>query len=277
MIRFRSAAWLLVLVACSTDTPSAPVVSDAPATPSSVAETASIIEHSGPEVLVPERAARPAQPPMAPRYSVPLVADHCVDRDLPAPPVADPILTVLDRSYALAADDVPPDLVPASTAGLEGASGTKLVRQVVADDLGRLHAAWRAAGLTIDVESAYRSSADQAATFEDWVARIGFEGALVRTARPGHSEHQLGTAIDVTSPGWSGRFGDWAVESAEGAWMAEHAWEHGFVMSYPAGGQDDTCYGYEPWHYRWIGRDAAADQRASGLTLRRFLEPYVGR
>ena len=212
---------------------------------------------------------------MSARYATSLVTDHCVDRDLPAAPVADPAMTVLDRSYALSPDDVPPDLVQASMAGLDGAAGTKLVRQTVVADLRDMHAAWQAAGLTIVVESAYRSFEDQAATFDEWAARIGHEGALVRSARPGHSEHQLGTAIDVTSPGWSGRFGDWAVESVEGAWMAEHAWEYGFVMSYPADGQEDTCYGYEPWHYRWIGREAAADHRRSGLALRRFLGRYV--
>ncbi|MBA2632046.1 MAG: M15 family metallopeptidase, partial [Chloroflexi bacterium] len=231
---------------------------------------------SGPEQLVAGLGTRPAQPTIVPRYSVALVADHCVDRDLPAPPVVEPVLAVLDRTYALAADDVPSDLVEAATAGLDGASGLKLVREVVAEDLGEMHAAWRSAGMMIVVESAYRSHAEQAATFAGWAARIGKAGALLRTARPGHSEHQLGTAIDVTSPGWSGRFGDWAVDSAEGAWIAAHAWEYGFVMSYPADSQDETCYGYEPWHYRWIGREAAADQRATGLPLRRFLERYVG-
>ena len=212
---------------------------------------------------------------MSARFSTPLVADHCVDRDLAAPPVADPARAVLDRSYALASDDVPPDLVEAFTAGLDGASGTRLVRDVVIADLGAMRAAWQAAGLTIVVESAYRAYEDQAATFDAWAASIGHEAALLRAARPGHSEHQLGTAIDVTSPGWTGRFGDWAVEAAEGAWMAAHAWEYGFVMSYPAGGQDDSCYGYEPWQYRWIGREAAAEQRRSGLVLRRFLERYL--
>jgi D-alanyl-D-alanine carboxypeptidase len=212
---------------------------------------------------------------MSARYSTPLVADHCVDRDLAAPPVADPARAVLDRSYALAPDDVPPDLVESSAAGLDGASGTRLVRDVVIADLGAMRAAWQAAGLTIVVESAYRSYEDQAATFDAWAASIGQDAALLRAARPGHSEHQLGTAIDVTSPGWRGRFGDWAIEAAEGAWMAAHAWEYGFVMSYPAGGQDDSCYGYEPWHYRWIGREAAAEHRRSGLVLRRFLERYL--
>jgi D-alanyl-D-alanine carboxypeptidase len=220
--------------------------------------------------------ARPAEPPIPVRYDAALLADHCVDRDVPAPPSTDVALTVLDRSYALAAGYAPSDLVPASSAGLTGSSGTKLVRSVIVGDLAAMAAAWREAGLSVIVESAYRSYANQAATFESWVARLGYAGALVRSARAGHSEHQLGTAIDVTSPGWSGRFGDWAVESPEGAWMAENGWRYGFVMSYPAGSQDETCFGYEPWHYRWIGREAAAEHRSSGLPLRQFLERHVG-
>jgi D-alanyl-D-alanine carboxypeptidase len=277
MTRSGSVGLLLVLVvqtaACSSGGPAVPAADVPSATSGAIASPVSV--GAGPELLIPAPATRPAQPPISARYSTPLAADHCVDRDLAAPPVADPALAVLDRSYALAPDDVPPDLVEASAAGLDGASGTRLVRDVVVADLGAMRAAWQAAGLTLIVESAYRSYQDQAATFDGWAARIGHDEALLRAARPGHSEHQLGTAIDVTSPGWSGRFGDWAVEAIEGAWMAAHAWEYGFVMSYPAGGQDDSCYGYEPWHYRWIGREAAAEHRRSGLVLRRFLERYL--
>jgi D-alanyl-D-alanine carboxypeptidase len=46
-------------------------------------------------------------------------------------------------------------------------------------------------------------------------------------------------------------------------------------MSYPPDSQPATCFAYEPWHYRWIGRDAAAEQRTSGLDLRHFLERYA--
>ena len=265
---------LIVPIAACSSGPAAPATGGPLAT-AAAATSAPGGVGAGPEQLIPEPATRPAQPPMSARFSTPLVADHCVDRDLAAPPVGDPARAVLDRSYALAPDDVPRDLVAASAAGLDGASGTRLVREVVVADLAEMRAAWRAAGLTIFVESAYRSYEDQAATFAEWQTRLGPDAALLRAARPGHSEHQLGTAIDVTSPGWSGRFGDWAIEAAEGAWMAAHAWEYGFVMSYPAGGQDDSCYGYEPWHYRWIGREAAAEQRRSGLVLRRFLERYV--
>lgn len=230
----------------------------------------------GPERVVARGATvRPPEPAMVASFRAALVADHCVDRDLAAPSATDLNLVVLDRTYALPAGYVPPDLVAASAAGLGGASGTKLVRAAMVDDLAAMAAAWKAAGLTVIIDSAYRSYGSQSSTFNSWVARLGYAAALARSARPGHSEHQLGTALDLSSPGWGGRFGDWAVESPEGAWMAAHGWEYGFVMSYPAGSQASTCFSYEPWHYRWIGRNAAAELRASGLYPRQFLERFV--
>lgn len=264
---------VLTLAACGTEAtpPAGSALPTAPTAASKAVTAAVAVERLGPVLSEP----RAPQPVLAVRYQAALAGDHCVDRDLAAPAATDPTLTVLDRTYALPAGYVPPDLVPAERAGLVGASGDRLVRSIVVDDLAAMRAAWDAEGLTIELESAYRSFASQAATFNSWVARLGYAGGLLRTARPGHSEHQLGTAIDVVSPGWSGRFGDWAAETAEGAWMAAHAWEYGFVMSYPADSTTDTCFGYEPWHYRWVGRDVAAEHRASGLTLRRFLERYA--
>lgn len=217
----------------------------------------------------------PAQAVMAPTYTSRLVDDYCVDRDLAAPPSRDIALSVLDRSYALPGGYVPPDLVPASAAGFGGTSGSRLIRQVIVEDLAAMRDAWTAAGLTITIDSAYRSYASQVGTFNGWVSRLGYGEALVRSARPGHSEHQLGTTLDVTSAGWGGRFGNWATETAEGAWLAANAWRYGFVMSYPMGSQDVTCFSYEPWHYRWIGREAAAAEHASGLYLRQFLEGFI--
>src|SRR3990172_902177 len=79
--------------------------------------------------------------------------------------------------------------------------------------------------------------------------------ALAEAARPGHPEHQLGTAIDVkahngVSPS---NYSDWTVTKA-GAWMRDKAWRYGWVMSYPkASSPARTCYQYEPWHYRYVG------------------------
>ena len=277
MRRLAALAILAVSTACSATAQSVMPQQALASRPPAEASAEPAHERRGPERVARGRElARPDQPPLAADIVPILVEDHCVDRDLATPVTAEGVLTILDRSYGLPPTYVPSDLVAASTAGLDGTSGAKLVRSLLIDDLADMAAAWTAAGLEMEVESAYRSYADQAATFDSWVARLGLDAASMRTARPGHSEHQLGTALDLTSPGWSGRFGDWAAETAEGRWMAEHGWEYGFVMSYPAGSEAATCFGYEPWHYRWIGREAAAEQRASGLALREYLEGHAG-
>jgi D-alanyl-D-alanine carboxypeptidase len=212
--------------------------------------------------------------PPTSRASHVYVGDYCEVRDLPTPYQAfrDHDLTVLDWTYMVPRTYAPPDLVPASSVGFTGSSGAKTMRRLAAADLGAMRSAAAAAGHALLIQSAFRSYEDQQATFNHWVQVSGYQAALLASARPGHSEHQLGTAIDFTSPGvtpWEHR--DWATTPA-GSWMAANAWRYGFVMSYPRGGTAATCYQYEPWHYRWIGRHAAAAQRTSGLTLRQYLD-----
>ncbi|HET8985955.1 MAG TPA: M15 family metallopeptidase, partial [Trueperaceae bacterium] len=109
-------------------------------------------------------------------------------------------------------------------------------------------------------------------TFQYWVDRQGLDGATATSARAGHSEHQLGTALDLRSlngpAAWD--LEDWAI-TPEGEWVAANAWRYGFVMSYPRERLALTCYAYEPWHYRYFGRELAAQIQASGLTAREFL------
>lgn len=279
-----AAALLIVLSACvgGAPTPSPSRASASPSVVHSEAPSASpssrpegrIGRLPGPESFtVANAAVRAAQPKaVAQTRRLNLVAEYCVDRDLPAEATSDVTLTVLDRTHMLPRAYAPADLVRASSAGFGGTSGGKLVSARIVDDLAALRRDAVAAGLTIQLQSTYRSYASQVSTFNYWVSRQGLAAALVRSARPGHSEHQLGTTIDFTSPGWAGRFGNWAAQSREGAWMASNAWRYGFVMSYPAGSQAKTCFTYEPWHYRWIGRDAAAAWHRSGLTLHEYLD-----
>ena len=178
-------------------------------------------------------------------------------------------ITLLDTIYHVGADYAPGDLVDSSAAGLNGGYA---VRGIMVDDLRAMADAARAAGVPIQLVSGFRSHAQQQATFDYWVSVGGYEQALRTSARAGHSEHQLGTAIDVTSAGgappWE--YADWASSPA-GAWMAANAWRYGFVMSYPRGTFDRTCYDYEPWHYRYVGRSLAAQIAGSGLTPRQVL------
>jgi D-alanyl-D-alanine carboxypeptidase len=178
-------------------------------------------------------------------------------------------ITLLDTIYRLPAEYAPDDLVDSSVAGL---SGGYAVRALVVDDLRAMAEAAAAAGAPIGVVSGFRSHDQQVSTFDYWVQVGGYEQALRTSARPGHSEHQLGTAIDFTSAGgaapWT--YADWAATPA-GAWMSANAWRYGFVMSYPPKRYLETGYDYEPWHYRYIGRDLAAAATADGRTLREVL------
>jgi zinc D-Ala-D-Ala carboxypeptidase len=178
-------------------------------------------------------------------------------------------ITLLDTIYHLPASYAPGDLVDSSAAGVNGGY---LIRSLMANDLRAMAADARAAGAPIRLVSGYRSYAQQQATFDYWVSVGGYEQALRTSARAGHSEHQLGTSIDVTSEGGAApwEYADWAATPA-GTWMAANAWRYGFVMSYPRGAFDLTCYDYEPWHYRYVGRDLASRIVASGRTPRQVL------
>lgn len=272
----------LVLTACSSATPGPSTVS--PSTSARPAASPTASSSAGRQAFpraesfaAPARTSRPAQPaPVARTRQLNEVADYCVDRDVAAAPASDVVLTVLDRTHMLTPGYAPPDLVPASAAGYAGTQGAKLIRGAIVDDLAALRRDSTAAGLSIQLQSTYRSYASQVSTFNHWISVYGTAGALLRSARPGHSEHQLGTTIDFTSPGWGGRFGNWATETREGAWLAANGWRYGFVMSYPLGTQATTCFSYEPWHYRWIGRSPAAAWHASGETLHAFLASLGG-
>ncbi len=177
--------------------------------------------------------------------------------------------TLVDTHFRLPADYAPPDLVSTSRAGL---NGDQQLRALVIPHLKAMASAAAAAGHPIAVQSGYRSYQTQVATFQYWVKVDGYAYALKSSARPGHSEHQLGTAMDLRAKGgrppWD--YPDWAA-TPTGAWVAANAWRYGFVMSYPKGHEADTCYMYEPWHYRYLGAEAARAIRDGGLTTRAYL------
>jgi D-alanyl-D-alanine carboxypeptidase len=178
-------------------------------------------------------------------------------------------ITQVDTILRVTKGYVPPDLVSVSEAGIPG---TGQVRALMIDDLREMTEAAKAADAAIGIQSAYRSFATQQVVFANAVAQHGRARALQLSARPGHSEHQLGLGIDFRShPGGSPFNGTTWASTPAGKWMKAHAWEYGFVMSYPRGKIDVTCYDFEPWHYRYVGRELAAQIRASGLTQREYL------
>ena len=177
--------------------------------------------------------------------------------------------TILDTTYRLTTGYHPGDLRSTANAGLNGGH---TVRAFVIADLRSMVRAARATGARLAVQSAFRSYSNQKSTFAYWSRVSGYSAALKSSARAGHSEHQLGTTVDFRSYGGSAPwyYSDWGNTKA-GAWLKKNAWKYGFVMSYPKGKASVTCYAYEPWHYRYVGRSVAARVRSSGLTLRQYL------
>lgn len=194
---------------------------------------------------------------------------ECTDRDQPV--VQDPLeqwdSVIVDPTRALPADFAPPDLVNVAEAGFP--LGTA-VRGFVIADLAELRQAAEDNGTPISVIVGYRSHGEQAALLDQRAEQMGEHDARSRVARPGHSEHQLGTAIDVTDQGASDVDQEWG-SSAAGRWIAANAHKYGFVVSYPPGAMDRACYDYEPWHLRYVGRERAAQVLDSGRTLREVL------
>jgi len=177
--------------------------------------------------------------------------------------------TLLDTTFMVGPHYVPPRLVSVSEAGI---SGNGRVRALVVKDLFLMKWAAFKAGNPLEVVSAYRSFEDQQQTFRSWVKTDGFDKALTTSARAGHSEHQLGTTLDFKAKGGRAPWlvQDWA-DTRAGAWMKANAWKFGFVMSYPKGARDKSCYVYEPWHYRYFGRAVAAAIHDSEVTSRQWL------
>jgi D-alanyl-D-alanine carboxypeptidase len=179
-------------------------------------------------------------------------------------------ITLVDTYFDVGRGYVPRRLVSTARAGL---ARKQYVRKLVIPDLTALAQAATANGTPLRVVSAYRSYTQQRQLYRSEVRQLGVAAARLIAARPGHSEHQLGTAIDFGSANlseYNGVGSDWAL-TPTGAWMEQNAWKYGFVMSYPAGDTSVTCYQYEPWHYRYVGREVAAAVHNSGLTLREYL------
>ena len=126
----------------------------------------------------------------------------------------------------------------------------------------------KASGYDMEIVSGFRSYQKQKETFAYWESIDGYEKASRYSAQPGHSEHQTGLAMDITSLSQS--YG----KTPEGKWLAAHCWEYGFLLRYPKNSESITGYIYEPWHVRYLGKSTAKLLHDSGLTLEEFLGVY---
>lgn len=140
--------------------------------------------------------------------------------------------------------------------------------------------ACRAAGMEPLICSAYRSQETQERLFADQVELWTSQGVSLEEARaeagkvvavPGTSEHQLGLAVDIVDI--TNQILDESQENTPTQqWLMENSWKYGFILRYPNEKSNITGIIYEPWHYRYVGKEAAAEIYQQGLCLEEYLE-----
>lgn len=154
--------------------------------------------------------------------------------------------------------------------------------RIIADLLSMMQAA-KNDGINLEVCSPYRTDGRQEWLFDKKIKLYMSQGYSYMEAYksasqivtiPGSSEHQIGLALDIYSDTYK-RLDEAFEDTEAGKWLAAHSYEYGFVLRYPEGKEYITGIEYEPWHFRYVGRDAAAVMHRDGLCLEEFWDKYL--
>lgn len=185
-------------------------------------------------------------------------------------------LILVNKQIALPADYQPSDLVEANIDFVDATVGERrMLRKEAAQAIEGLMKDAKAAGIDLKGTSAFRSYAYQVNLFNAYVERDGKEQAMKYSAPPGHSEHQTGLAIDVSSASVNYQLTQSLGETVEGKWLADHAHEYGFIIRYQKEFEEETGYMYEPWHLRYIGMEHAKQVHALNQPYDRYIAEFM--
>ena len=185
----------------------------------------------------------------------------------------DQYITLANRSHLLDSGYVPGDLVKTPVRRASGVGAMEL-RQAASDALAEMFEAASEAGYTLYLKSAYRSYQTQKTMYNNRLQKMGRDDGLV--AYPGSSDHQTGLGADILNYAWTQKDGmnKEFAKTAEAQWMLEHCQEFGFVLRYMEDKEDITAIKFEPWHFRYVGREAAAYIMENHLSLEEFTEEW---
>ena len=187
---------------------------------------------------------------------------------------SDPYLWVLvDKVRPLSANYEPRDLVRLANSSYRVNRSDLYLREKAVLSLEEMASSAGNEGLTLIVISAYRTYRYQADLYTRYVNQMGQREADRVSARPGHSQHQLGTTVDFNSI--SSTF----ATTRESRWLAANASSFGWSLSYPQGFEHITGYIWESWHYRYVGKELAEfiDKYFEGIQqyALRFIHEYI--
>lgn len=174
-------------------------------------------------------------------------------------------LVLVNKFHCLPSNYIPDDL---EKLDVMYANEYKYVRKEVKKAFEQLSSDAKQLGYQIIAVSTFRSYYYQKNLYQYYVVEKGKKYADNCSARPGHSEHQTGLSIDVMGENMDyNRF----EETKAFTWMKQHAHEYGFILRYPSGKEHITGFKYEPWHYRYVGKDVATTIYKKQITLEEYL------
>lgn len=180
-------------------------------------------------------------------------------------------MILVNKEYGLPKDYVPSDLTPVNITFAQGvAESKKQMRADAARALEEMFAAALEEGIELLGISGYRSYYTQRNIYERRLKEAGEDHVSRYNAKPGHSEHQTGLAMDVGCPGYVDLTERFARTPAY-RWLQKNAHKYGFIIRYTEYGEEETGYAFEPWHVRYVGDEAEAIWE-SGLTLEKYVE-----
>ncbi|UII58645.1 M15 family metallopeptidase (plasmid) [Cytobacillus spongiae] len=185
----------------------------------------------------------------------------------------DNLLALVNKEYAFG-DYKPDDLTRPNVPFVFGNQEIEkaYLRKEAAQQLERLFADAEADEVYLTAISGYRSYEYQEMLLEREISQFGEEKAVMAVAPPGQSEHQSGLAIDISSKSNDFQVNIEFGDTKEGKWLEENAHEYGFILRYPEDKVEVTQYQYEPWHFRYVGQEAANVIKKNDWTLEEYFK-----
>ena len=189
--------------------------------------------------------------------------------------LADPLMVLVNHTSKMP-DDYTFDTKECGSA----TAVNKTLQTVACDAFLEMQKAAAADGVTVWMQSGYRSVKYQTSLYErktKYYLDKGYDNAAAKEKAaavvnpPGYSEHNCGLAADLNSPEHTG-LDEGFEKTAAFRWLCEHAGDYGFILRYPKDAEDKTEIIYEPWHWRYVGVENAAKINASGLCFEEYIE-----
>jgi zinc D-Ala-D-Ala carboxypeptidase len=219
---------------------------------------------------IPSPTQKPLATPVITPVPIPAPTVAAIDVTLHSLDEADSLWVVADKLRPLQ----PKKYVPS---GLKTLAVPHTYEPTLRDDAAKAYLTMFRAAKTdkvnLVVQSGYRSYSTQVSVYNGWVSSLGRKAADLQSARPGFSEHQTGLSVDIASATAGCTIQACFSRTPEGKWLTKNAWRFGWHLRYPNGKTAVTGYKFEPWHWRYVGDELAAELHLTpNITMEEFFD-----